>query len=89
MDCQCNSHHRHLWPSEVQHLNKATGAVLIKWVGNNSPRIDDCIFCQDVQSIVSINCRAVSVLSRANLKPGDANMLENTTNQDNAYGKPW
>ena len=50
---------------------KPTGAVLIKWVGNNSPRFDERIFWQDVQSIVSVNDWDVSALSRVDLKPGD------------------
>ena len=56
--------------------SKPTEAVLIKWVGNNTPRFDERIFCQDVQSIVRVHCRAISVLSLAGLKPGDAVIVQ-------------
>ena len=49
---------------------------MIKWVGNNSPRLDERIFWQDVQSIVTVNDRDVSILLRADLKPGDTVVVQ-------------
>ena len=60
------------------------GAVLIKWVGNNSPSIDDRIFWQDIQPIVSLNDQDVSVLSPANMKPGDTVFVQHI----GKYNKP-
>ena len=55
---------------------KLTGAVFIKWSWNNSPTFDQCIIWPDVQSIVSVNDWDVSVLSPANLKPGDTIIVQ-------------
>ena len=63
------------------------GVVSIKWVGNNSPRFDDRIFWQDIQPIVSLNDQDVSVLSPANMKPGDTVLVQHIGKQ-NKPGRP-
>ena len=68
---------------------KPTGAVLIKWVGNNSPRFDERIFWQDVQSIVSVNDRDVSALSRVDLKPGDAVVVQHVGKHNKPGRRLW
>ena len=68
---------------------KRTGAVLIKWVGNNSPSFDERIFWQDVQSIVTVNDQDVSVLSRAYLKPGDVVIVQHVRKHKKIGRRLW
>jgi len=68
---------------------KPTGAVLIKWVGNNSPRFDERIFWQDIQSIVSVNDQDVPVLSPADLKPGDTVLVQHIGKHNKPGRRRW
>ena len=70
---------------------KPAGAVLIKWVGNNSPRFDKHIFWQDIQSIVSVNDRDVSggLLSPADLKPGDTVFVQHIGKHNKPGHRRW
>ena len=66
-----------------------TGAVLITWIGNNSPRFDERIFWQDVQSIVSVNDQDVFVLLRVDLKPGDAVIVKHVGKHNKPGRRLW
>ena len=70
---------------------KPAGAVLIKWVGNNSPRFDERIFWQDIQSIVSVNNRDVSggLPSPADLKPGDTVFVQHIRKHNKPGQRHW
>ena len=83
---KANRHHGEVKRSMA---TKPTGAVLIKWVGNNSPRFDERIFWQDVQSIVSVNDRDVSALSRVDLKPGDAVVVQHVGKHNKPGRRLW
>ena len=62
---------------------------MVKWVGNNSPRFDERIIWQDVQSIVTVNNRDVSVLSRADLKPGDTVIVQHVGKHKKPGRRLW
>ena len=68
---------------------KPPGTVLIKWVGNNSPRFDDRIFWQDIHYIVSVNDRDVSVLSPSHLEPGDIVLVQHLGKHNKPGRRLW